>query len=225
MRRPRGFAWSLASGDLTTYREDRCRVLTRMKLSDPRLCLTVVVLLLSLAACGPRQPAATGDTLGRGYVLPRLDVPDDTLLLFEDMVMKDADRAPNWRYRFDVRGCYYSARNTQLTITEPAQFESDDPALTWDTPFSGEPDRCLNEAQFAELMDAIRATAFVDLNPIYTSVAFPFTSSPRVGRWTLVEDGVATTVVAEQEAIPLRLMDLQTVVSRLVAEAPPWVSP
>ncbi|MCU0521908.1 MAG: hypothetical protein MUF84_14610 [Anaerolineae bacterium] len=163
--------------------------------------------------------------MARGYVLPTLEIPDDALLLFEHMVMKDPDRTVNWRYYFDVEGCYHSARNTQLWLTEPEQFDSEDPELTWNTPFSPTPDRCLTEEQLAELTDSIELVVFEDLKPSYTSVAFPFTSSPAVERWTLVDEDGPVTVVAEQGASPPPLADLQRLIGRLVAEAPRSVSP
>ena len=182
--------------------------------------LAIGLLLFMLAACVPQQATPTEDTMARGYVLPILEIPDGALMLFEHMVMKDPDRTVNWRYYFDTGGCFYSARNTQLWVTEPEQFESDDPALTWNTAFSSAPDRCLTEEQFAELKEAIELAVFRDLRPSYTSVAFPFTSSPAVERWTMVDEDGPMTVVAEQGASPLPLADLQRLISRLVAEAP-----
>ena len=158
--------------------------------------------------------------MARGYVLPKLEIPEGALLLYEYMVMKDPDRTGNWRTYIDAEGCFYSARNSQLWLTEPAQFESDAPELTWNTPFSSTPDRCLTEVQVAELMDKIRSVAFPDLKPIYTSVAFPFTSSPSVERWTLIREDGTISVVVEQGATPLRLTDFRATIDRLIAAAP-----
>jgi len=183
-------------------------------------CLGAVILLLALFACTPQETAPVADTADRGYVLPQLEIPDGALLLYESMVAKSLDRTSNWRYFIDHRGCYYSARNQELQLADADELNSNDPALAWDTPFQALPDRCLTDAQFAELQEAIALAALSELDARYTSVSFPFTDSPRVERWTIVEQETTVTIVVEQDVAPLRLKDLQTLVSRLVAEAP-----
>jgi len=165
------------------------------------------------------------DASDRGYVLPQLEIPEDALLLYESMVTKSLDRTSNWRYFIDRQGCYYSARNQELKLVDANELNSSDPALAWDTPFQASPDRCLTDAQFAELKEAIALANLSELDARYTSVSFPFTDSPRVERWTIVDQEATVTIVVEQDVAPLRLKDLQTLVSRLVAEAPLPVSP
>lgn len=153
----------------------------------------------------------------RRPVLARLDVPAQTLLLFEQMVAKDPDRTGNWRYLLREDGCFFSVNNDRLIVADQ---QSDDPSLFWSSPFSTQPDRCLTAEQLAELSRAITAVSFAQLDDYYASPAFSRTSSPTVTRWTTVKDGVAYTVVVELDAGPPELADLDATVSRLVAAAP-----
>lgn len=182
--------------------------------------LTAVLLLLALAACGPQEPTPGADVSERGYVLPELEVPEGALVTYEAMVTKTLDRTLNWRYYIDEHGCYYAARNRELQLATFDELNSSDPALVWDTPFSPSPDRCLSDVQLIELKDAILLANLSELEPVYTSVSFPFTDSPWVERWTFVEQNGPVTIVVEQDVAPLRLKDMQTLISRLVAEAP-----
>lgn len=171
---------------------------------------------LSLAAC----ISATGETMPNKPVLARLEIPDQTLLLYENMSLNTPDRTGNWRFMFRQDGCFFNARNTQLWLTGEADFQSDDPALFWNTPFSTTPDRCLTEAQQAELKDTIRQINFFSLDSYYPSDSLEEVSSHVVERWTVVQNGKTHTVVVEEEAAPPQLIELRAVIDQLVANAP-----
>lgn len=153
-------------------------------------------------------------------VLARLAIPDQTLLLYENMGIYDPDRTGNWRFLFRQNGCFFNAHNDQLWLTEEEQFESDEPALFWDTPFSDTPDRCLTETQQVELLDTIREVGFFSLDSYYSSASLDDISSPSVERWTIVQGDEVHTVVVEEEATPPQLVELRAVIDQLVANAP-----
>jgi hypothetical protein len=158
-------------------------------------------------------------------VLARLQVPDDTLLMYEAMVVRDSDRTGNWRFRFSSDGCFYHMRNERLWITEPEQLESADSELFWSQDWPDTPVRCLTENQLPELRDAIVQARFSRLKPYYASRALAQTSAPVVERWTAVIDDGTYTVVVEPGAAPRRLVELREAVDALVAKAPLVDSP
>lgn len=152
-------------------------------------------------------------------VLARLEVPDGVLLLYENMAIKDPDRTGNWRLLFRQDGGVFAARNTQLWITDSAQFKSDDPTLFWNTPFSNTPDRRLTEPQQAELLEAIRRADFAS-DRYYSSSPGQQGSSPSVERWTVRQGNELRTAIVESGAAPPPLVVLRRTIDRLVANAP-----
>jgi hypothetical protein len=151
-------------------------------------------------------------------ILPRLELPAGALLLYESMVLDDPDRTGNYRFYFGDDGRFFQARNTQLWLTSPEQFDSDDPALFWNRPFPPEAQRYLTEAQQAELVEAICRASFSSLSGRYRSKRLQ--SPPTVERWTAVQSGTVNTVVVENEAAPKQLLKLREAIDQLVEEAP-----
>src|SRR5262245_42582339 len=101
-------------------------------------------------------------------LLPRLELPERTLLLYESVVQRDADRHGNWRFRFGDDGGFYNARNQPLAV-DARNAASDDPAWFWNVPFPERPDRRLDAAQLAELKRAIATAHFPSLAPRYAA--------------------------------------------------------
>jgi hypothetical protein len=153
-------------------------------------------------------------------IFAKIDIPSQTLLLYENMVVNDLDRSENWRFLFRQDGCFFNARNTQLWVTDTSLLDSDDPALYWNTPFSSTPSRCLTQEQQAELLEAIRKTNFASLAKYYSASPDQQRSHPFVERWTVVQDSGAFTVVVENSAAPPPLVRLRTTIDKLVANAP-----
>jgi hypothetical protein len=181
----------------------------------PKLLLAGLSLVLA-TACPTHQRAAM-TTL----VLPRLDIPDRALLLYENIGLKDPDRTGNWRFVVRDDGCFFNARNTKLWLSQPEEFASDDPKLFWNTAFPDTPSRCLTPPQRAELDEAIREADLASLAKRSTTRLEGRKSSPSLERWTLARQGRAVhTVVVEAGDVPAPLSRLRATIDRLVAAAP-----
>ena len=171
---------------------------------------------MSLVGCASPTEVSMNDKL----VLARLEIPEHTLLLYEYMVLNDPDRTGNWRFMFNQEGCFFNARNRQLWLTDKTEFESNDPALFWNTPFPAAPDRCLTETQQVELVDTIRQIDFFSLDSYYPSDSLEDESPPSVERWSVVHGDERHTVVVESGAVSPQLVELRTMIDQLVANAP-----
>jgi hypothetical protein len=179
-----------------------------------------VILAIGIAGCGVFPLGVAESDMADRPVLAKLQVPDDTLLMYEAMVVGDPDRTGNWRFRFSPDGCFYHARNDRLWITEPEQLDRDDPELFWSDQWPDTPIRCLTEDQLPELRDAIDQARFPRLKSHYASGSLERTSSPVVERWTAVIDDGTYTVVVEPKAAPARLAKLRETIDALIANAP-----
>lgn len=188
----------------------RCALIMRI--------IGLLMLLPSLAACETTQGSSTEITMSDRPILAKVEIPNQALLLFESMSIRDPDRTGNWRFYFRQDGCFFNARNTQLFITEISQFQRDDPSLFWNKPFADTPDRCLNDQQRNELLETIRNANFKSLNAYYQSSGNKQSSSS-VERWTVVIDKEIKTVVAEKGSVPKQLVELREMIDRLVAQA------
>ena len=178
----------------------------------------LLVILVGCAACGPTQKGPmTMPTL------PKLELPDKTLLLYEQITVNNPDRTENWRFFLRKDGCFFNARNTQLWVTDSVLLSNDNPKLFWNKPFSATPDRCLTESQQAELVDAIHKANFSSLDKYYTTPSR--VSDPSVVRWTVVEESGTYTVVVESGATPQQLVQLRSAIDKLIANAPQSKSP
>jgi hypothetical protein len=133
-------------------------------------------------------------------MLPRLELPAGARLLYEEVVLGDPDRTGNWRFYVREDGCFFSARNSRLWVTGADDFGSDDPALFWNSPFPGKPDRCLTASQVGELEAAIRAADIAALSGRYRLAGDGIERSGSAERWTVVDGGKPSTVVVEPGA-------------------------
>ena len=118
------------------------------------------MLFLTLVTCAGCNPVREDDD---ELVLPKLEVPDNTLLLYENIAVNNTDRTGNFRFVFLDDGTYYNARNTQLWITDTDKLSSDQPDLFWNKPFPDKPDRQLTDEQLQDLKDAIDKADFSSL--------------------------------------------------------------
>lgn len=150
--------------------------------------------------------------------LPKLEIPENTLLLYENVAIDDTDRSGNWRFYFRQDGCFFNARNTRLIITDASQLKDETPDLHWNTSFSNTPITCLNEAQLADLKKSIDAVNFEKLSKSYTYSKSRQISHTAVDRWTIVQDDISTIFVESQSA-PSELVELRVKIDQLIAEA------
>ncbi|HEY9619366.1 MAG TPA: hypothetical protein V6C78_03310 [Crinalium sp.] len=172
----------------------------------------LMLMLLSFTGCGMQQRVIMTTPN-----LARLEIPDNTLLLYEHMAVNDSDRTGNWRFRFDNSGCFFHTRNTQLWVTD-STLPSDAPELHWNTSFPDTPNRCLNDSQYSELIDAIHNANFASLNSYYsTSEQWSHSS---VERWTVVDNGMTHTVSVENRSAPRQLVQLRQTIDQLIAGTP-----
>jgi len=153
-------------------------------------------------------------------IVAKLQIPDNALLLYENMATDNTDRTGNWRFFFHNDGCFFHARNTRLWVTDPALLSSDDPALYWNTPFPDTPSRCLTDSQQAELIDAIRKANLATLMKKSPFLQNQRVSDGSVERWTLVDNNQVYTVIVEKGAAPRELVELRTVIDRIITNAP-----
>lgn len=175
--------------------------------------LTLLLILVSCIACGKNQEENVALP-----TLPKLEIPENALLLYENVAMNDLDRSGNWRFYFREDGCFFSARNTHLIITDTSQLKDETPTLHWNTAFPDTSNICLNEAQLADLMKAINEVDFASLSKNYTYSRSKDISHTSADRWTIVQDEVFTVVVESQSA-PAELVQLRTKVDQLIADA------
>ncbi|WP_446375172.1 hypothetical protein [Coleofasciculus sp. E2-BRE-01] len=186
--------------------------MTKFSIIQPVLALLLVT---NSAACGIAQEVSMTKP-----VLPKLEIPENTRLLYENIAINDPDRTGNWRFLFRQNGCFFNARNTQLWIEDSAQLSSDDPDLHWNKPFPDTPNRCLTESQQAELTEAIRQVDFPSMAKYYPTPPDHQVSHPAAERWTVVQNGKSQTVVVENGFAPPELVQLRQKIDQLVANAP-----
>ncbi len=180
-----------------------------------KFCITsLLVISTSFFAC-----ATTQETVMK-VPIAKLELPQNTVLLYENMVVSNVDRTGNYRFFFRDDGCFFNAHNTKLWVTNPDLIDSDDPALHWNTSFSKTPDRCLTESQRAELLQAIYQTNFPSLNKYYLAAPDERSSHPTIERWTVVNQGSIYTVVVETRKAPSLLIQLRKVINEVVDKAP-----
>jgi hypothetical protein len=172
------------------------------------------LMLVILGGCNSGQEA-TMDQL----VLPKLEVPDNALLLYENIAVNNPDRTGNFRFVFLDDGTYYNARNTQLWVTDTDKLSSDQPDLFWNKPFPGKPDRQLTDDQLQELKDAIDKADFSSLKKEYLPEDPGEINDAVVERWTVVEKGSKHTVVAAQGITPAKLDRLHKTLGEIVSKA------
>ncbi len=154
----------------------------------------------------------------RDLTLPAPALPDDALLLFEHIII-DSERGDNWRFYVRDDGAFFNARNSELRVARE-DWQSDDPALFWNTPFAAEPTRRLTAAQFAEFLQAVEAANIGALRAYYPDAAFEVSTPPWIERWTFVLDGAPISILIECHATPAQLTELHQTLGRLLAEAP-----
>lgn len=186
--------------------------MTKFSIIQPVLALLLVT---NSAACGVTQEVSVTKS-----VLPKLEIPENTRLLYENIAINDPERTGNWRFLFRQNGCFFNARNRQLWIEDSAQLSSDDPDLHWNKPFPDTPDRCLTESQQAELTEAIRRVDFPSLAKYYPTPPDHQVSHSSAERWTVVQNGQSQTVVVENGFAPPEIVRLRQKIDQLVANAP-----
>jgi hypothetical protein len=152
-------------------------------------------------------------------VLAKLQIPEKTLLLYENMAIANSDRTGNWRFLFRNDGCFFNARNTQLWITDPEALSSNDPKFYWNTAFPNTPNRCLTDSQKTELADAIRKSDFASLAKHSPFLGNQRVSDSSIERWTLVEDSGNYTVLVEKGFAPPQLVQMRAKIDQLIANA------
>jgi hypothetical protein len=152
-------------------------------------------------------------------ILAKLQIPENTLLLYENMTIANSDRTGNWRFLFRNDGCFFNARNTQLWVTDPKALSSDDPKFYWNTAFPSTPNRCLTDSQKTELADAIRKSDFASLAKHSPFLGNQRVSDSSIERWTLVEDSRNYTVLVEKGFAPPQLVQMRAKIDQLIANA------
>ncbi len=153
-------------------------------------------------------------------ILPKLEIPPHTLLLYENVAVNDPDRSGNWRFLFREDGCFFNARNTELQVIDPNLLNDENPALHWNTPFPSTPDRCLTKPQQAEFTEALRQANFASLAKYYSPPVSQHVSHSSVERWTMLNNNTNYTVIVENKAAPPQLVQLRATIDQLVVKAP-----
>jgi hypothetical protein len=131
-------------------------------------------------------------------MLPRLEVPDGAVLLYEQVAPQDMDRSADWRFYLRSDGCWFQARNQALVLSEAADLGKDDPALFWNVPFGDQPQACLSKEELDQVLRAVDGAGFQDLDPYYPLPSGVRVSHPAVARWTVRDGSDVQTVVVEQ---------------------------
>lgn len=139
-------------------------------------------------------------------LLPRLDVPSAALLVREHIDAVGAERTGNWRWMFDMDGCWRQAANTWMWVTDPVLAKSDEPSLFFNGVWS-EPWFCLDPSQRAELVAGIRASRFVEV-----------AHKGAVDRWIAVVGGQTLHAVLPADARPAEMAPLFRVLERLARQ-------
>lgn len=141
--------------------------------------------------------------------LPRLELPEGTLLLREQ-IAGGPDRSGNSRLLIRDDGAILHARNETLW----AEHESDAPAAHWNTPLQSV--GVLAPEQLAKLRSALERA---DLDDRPAGAPRGHLSDPVYERLTAVRDTTPVTVVAERGGLPARLGELRETLDAVVDAA------
>jgi hypothetical protein len=153
-------------------------------------------------------------------VLPRLEIPENTLLLHEDIAIDDSDRTRNRRFLITKDGGFHFSRNTELYVDDPDLIDSDEPDLHWNKPLRSHPIRQLSKSQIAKLSKAIQAVDLPQLAKYYLTAEDEAYSHPSVERWTMIHDNTIYTIIVQDDEAPPALVKLRQKIDELVANAP-----
>jgi zinc and cadmium transporter len=158
-------------------------------------------------------------TTMQNILLPNLETPSQTWIMYENLTINDTDRTGNWRFVIKDDGCFYHARNTQFFVNADEGHTSD-PAFHWNTQFPEKPVRCFTEEQFNQLKTAVENLHLDELDTFYPAESAQQSSHPIAERWTVITAGEAQTIVVEDGAVPTPLVELRQRIDELVAQAP-----
>ncbi len=151
--------------------------------------------------------------------LPRLEISENTWVLYENIAIHDTDRSANWRFMIQADGCYFHARNREFYLADPALIDDADPDLHWNQPFV-DAIRCLTNSQQEELAQAIDSVDPSKLSEFYASASGGKVSHPSAERWTIIQGNETHTIVVENGNAPSALVELRQTIDDLVANAP-----
>jgi len=152
--------------------------------------------------------------------LPKLELPANTWILYENVAIDAPDRTGNWRFLIRDDGYFFHARNTQYWLEDLTLINSADPDLHWNTAFGDNPNRCLNDSQLNDLRDALDKAQVSKLEPYYAPSPDEQESHPSAERWTITHDELTHTIVVERGAVPKALVTLRQKIDELIADAP-----
>lgn len=156
--------------------------------------------------------------------LPKLEIPSNTWVLYENVAIHNTDRTGNWRFLIGEDGCYFHSRNTELFV-DAAQVAESSPDLHWNAPLPDAPIRCFTEEQQNDLTAAIEKATLAAIAPYYTTPPGEEISHPSAERWTIRQGGKTQTIVVENGFAPDALVQLRQTIDGLVAAAPRVTSP
>lgn len=154
-----------------------------------------------------------------GPELPRLEVPDGTLVLVEELAL-GRDRSGNFRWRIADDGSVFSTSNQGPFIVPAEEVASTDPAAHWNASWPSQPQQRLDPDAVAEVRAAL---ADVDLEGGRSRPPAPRESHPVVERWTLVQHGATRTLEVPRGRRPADLAAIADAVTAgsLRQQAPP----
>lgn len=152
---------------------------------------------------------------GPAPVLPAVDLPPDTLLLREWIVLEGPERSLGRRERFDRKGCWTMAANTWLWVHDPLLQRSPDPGLHHNGRFDPEPWFCLSDSALWRLQRALEALPTdagqeqAGVLPAGTALAL---------RWVAVVEGQPRVLVTPFGLRDARTAPLDDLLGSLAAE-------
>ena len=134
--------------------------------------------VLALGACASAAPPDAP-------VLPRLEMPESAVLMFESTPPADPDRSAGWRFYLDRDGCYFVARNEVGLFVDGVRLGDDDPDLFWNTSFPPEPLACLDPQAMTRIQARIDRLRTVGLPAV--SGPDVVASDAETARWTFLD--------------------------------------
>ncbi len=147
-------------------------------------------------------------------VLPKLEIPQNSVLYYENIVINDTDRSGNWRFFIQKDGCFFDSHNETLWITDTEKLSSDDPSLFWSKNFQSQSKICFTKAQMSKLFRFFTKLNLAQSSDITTNKNIQ--NSTIIERWTYSIKDQYRSVIFEINSLPKEIIELKKILDQMI---------